>query len=272
MSDADLVVQAYGAKIQTLNPRGCGVTGYQIQLPISALTANQSVLSEDLTLALTNYKYGLFMENITELENEIPRNNSTQQKISPKQDILCEGRYPADVLIDNNSWKQFTANNSTTNNYTQPQFVLATRAQTHHYVLVLDQSNRMEFNLRWRNIKRSLNRFIANLQEGTMISIVTCAAEGSLVLPPTVVTAANREGIHGRIPRRTEDVSVACISCGLRLAQDVLTGSAAGTVLLLTGSNENDKVEDFAISGGKLFSILYPGLYSSAISSGAVYS
>ena len=270
VSDADLVVQAYGSKIETLNPRGCGVSGYQIQVPIAALTSNES-LNEDLTLALTNYKYGLFMDNITELE--IPRNNSTQQKISEKQDLLCEGRYPADVIIDNNSWKQFAANNSnTTNNYTQPQFVLATRAQTHHYVLVLDQSNRMEFNLRWRNIKRSLNRFIANLQEGTMISIVTCAAEGSLVLPPTVVTAANREGIHGRIPRRTEDVSVACISCGLRLAQDVLTGSAAGTVLLITGSNENDKVEDFTISGGKLFSILYPGLYSSAISSGAVYS
>ena len=261
IANPDIVLLGYGDNIQSLNPQGCGVSGHQIQVPVTNLlndTSNKS--TDELTLALVNYRYGLFMQNISESNR-----NSSEQEQNLHHDLLCEGRNPADVIIE------ATKSQNQIINYTQPEFVLTTRVNTHHYVIVLDQTNRMEFNLRWRNIKRSLNRFIANLQTGTMISIVTCAAEGSLVLPPTVVTAANREGIHGRIPRRTEDVSVACISCGLRLAQDVLTGSAAGTVILLTGSNENDEINPVDLAGGRVFSILYPGLYSSPLG-GAVYS
>ena len=262
MSQPDMVIQSNGNKIQSVNPRGCGVQGLEVRVPVQQLytqkaaiidVSNQTnngtddILEDALTLELLNWKYGLFMDSMTELLSD----NFTILSHT-RQNIFCEAQSPRQII-------GFTAPNATMK-YTEPQFkyALTAAATGPHYVLVLDLSQRMEFASRWRNIKRSLMRFIANIPTGAMLSIITFGREGSLVLPPTVVTPFNREGLHGRIPRRTEtDKTEACIACGLQLADDVLAG-AKGTIILLTGGVDKSKMTGHS---HQLYTILYPGAH-----------
>lgn len=263
----DILIQPYGSQIQSINARGCGEQGLEVRVPIQELyslhtnkntqlmnvsaqnenrTDQSTPSSDNLTLELLNWKFGLYMDSLSALDD-----NSTI--LSPtKQNVECDGRSPSQII----GMSSFTSSD-----YTQPQFkyTLTSEASGQHYVLVLDLSKRMEFNSRWRNIKRSLMRFIGNIPTGAMLSIITFGREGSLVLPPTVVTSFNREGLHGRIPRRTEDSNEVCISCGLQLAGDVLAGSK-GSIILLTGGVDKNKMDD-----QKMYTILYPGSYDQII-------
>lgn len=136
------------------------------------------------------------------------------------------------------------------------------------YVLVLERSSTMDINNRWTTIKRALYRFIQYLPTGTELSIVTFGTEAKVDLPPTVVTDANREGLHGRIPRKVLDEDNACTYCALNTSLKSLNNFMGqletGTLILVSGSpSKTVNLERIMAQVRQVplqvFPILYPG-------------
>ena len=155
------------------------------------------------------------------------------------------------------------------------------------YVLLLDRTAIMGINGRWKNIKRAFFRFINNLPVGSELSIITFDGLGAIVnLPPTVVTNINREGLHGRIPRKVEistntrknkqqkmfatlDNEIACTFCALNASlSNALTNylgeTATGTIILVTGSSKkpthlSEVLKTIQKTPIQVYPILYPG-------------
>lgn len=149
------------------------------------------------------------------------------------------------------------------------------------YVILLERTSVMNVNSRWTNIRRALYRFIQYLPTGSELSIISYGSEAKVDLPPTVVTDANREGLHGRIPRKViinEDN--ACTSCALNASLKALHNFMGqletGTLILVSGTN--DKAEKLgqiwsAVQGVPLqvFPILYPSTGHSEVLNLAIY-
>lgn len=141
--------------------------------------------------------------------------------------------------------------------------------RTSRYVLLLDRSSSMAVNGRWTTIQRALYRFVSYLPVGSELSIITFGSTADLNLPPTVVTDTNREGLHGRIPRKVlENDDVACTYCALNASlgalQNFMGQLDTGSVILVTGSSERVtnletimKVVDRVPI--QVFPVLYPG-------------
>ena len=158
------------------------------------------------------------------------------------------------------------------------------------YVLLLDRTSIMGTNGRWKNIKRAFFRFINKIPVGSELSIITFDAHGAIVnLPPTIVTNINREGLHGRIPRKVESTSrrkirqhnipqemfasidnevTACTFCALNASlSKILTNypgeTGTGTILLVTGSIKkpnhlSELLETIQKAPIQVYPILYP--------------
>ena len=248
----NLILQHQGAEPYSLQPRGCGAQGLGVSLPLSAL--DKPNLANTVMTQLINSRFGVFLQDYESLTQVL--NNTNYDGMSrTEQNIICEGRNPLDII----------GTRSQPVNFTQPEFRYVVEGEE-HYVLVLDQTSIMDINQRWINIKKSFNRFINNLKDGTMLSIITYGREGNLVLPPTVVTHTNREGLHGRIPRRIEESNETCLSCGIKLAKDILAGSS-GSIILVTGNlYSNLQVDDIT----EIYTVLYPAREETNI--GTVYS
>ena len=260
---ADLVLDTFADRPYSVQPRGCGARGQGVHLPLHYLQYNYSTALNDnkttpanftqpepesrwrpeqeLAQELLNAKFGLYargLEMFSEDRGQYDRYARTLQNLE------CGGQSPAAMV----------PRLSDPVNFTPPAFSYVVSREA-HYVLVLDQSSRMD--ARWTHLRRGLSRLINTLAEGTMLSIVTFGSEGTLVLPPTLVTHHNRQGLHGRVPRRTEAVDAACLSCGLHLARDILRGSG-GSVVLMTSTLEAEVMAELA-EREEVYTVLYPG-------------
>ena len=141
--------------------------------------------------------------------------------------------------------------------------------RTTRYVLLLERSSSMGVNGRWTTIQRALYRFVSYLPIGSELSIITFGKTADINLPPTVVTDTNREGLHGRIPRKVlENDDVACSYCALNASlsalQNFMGQLDTGSVILITGSSERVtnletimKIVDRVPL--QVFPVLYPG-------------
>ena len=135
------------------------------------------------------------------------------------------------------------------------------------YVIVLERTSIMNINQRWTNIKRALYRFIQYLPTGSELSIISYGTEATVNLPPTVVTEANKEGLHGRIPRKVILEDNACTYCALNTSlkslQNYMGQLESGSIILISGSSNKpifmekimDKVNQVPL---RVFPILYP--------------
>ena len=251
-SKPNLILQDVGLLPQSVQPQGCGVPGLGVSLPLSSL--DNPYLENNLITQLINSRFGVFIQDSDNLTQILNGTNYDRMGLT-QQNLICAGQSPLDII----------GTLSKPSNFTPPEFRYVVEGEE-HYVLVLDQTSIMDINQRWINIKRSFNRFINNLKEGTMLSIITFGREGNLVLPPTVVTHTNREGLHGRIPRRIEESNDTCLSCGIKLAKDILAGSS-GSIILVTG-NLYSSLEVEEISD--IYTVLYPAREEARI--GTVYS
>ena len=110
--------------------------------------------------------------------------------------------------------------------------------QPRRLVIVLERSSAMGLNNRWPLIHAELFRFISHLASDSEVAIVTYGATASLNLAPTRLTADNREGVYGRIPRKHLEEESACLECALRLGAQTLAnaGGSDGTLVLITAS------------------------------------
>ena len=269
-----LRLRRQGTQPQAVQPRGCSLLGLGVDLPFSILQNNNNSSTSALMLAeqLINSKFGVFSEMIEsiQLSPDLSEDDNTmllaeeagyRKFIPTRQNILCGERSPRDVVLHSMPSGEHKGN------YTAPEFHYVVQGGS-HYVLVLDQSSTMDS--RWTNIKRSFFRFISLLEEGTILSIITFGSEGSLVLPPTVVTENNREGLHGRIPRRVEEAELACLDCGLRLARDVLDGTS-GSIVLLTRNLSGPSLVHLTQERMDMNTILYPAR-NERVENGTMYS
>ena len=135
------------------------------------------------------------------------------------------------------------------------------------YVIVLERTSIMNINQRWTNIKRALYRFIQYLPTGSELSIISYGTEATVNLPPTVVTEANKEGLHGRIPRKVILEDTACTYCALNTSlkslQNYMGQLESGTIILISGASNKpifmdkimDQVQQVPL---RVFPILYP--------------
>ena len=278
---------------------GCGEQGEHLTLPLTFLALNSSDQGGQVAREWAAYRYGVFPEAgfpedplypATYLEGQESLANSgcpgqlfcplrhPQSPLAPtKQNLLCGGRSALEVLLSNKDFSGSTRHQV----YNLPGQPLTEREQirdtTFRYVeaappnivLVLDQSGRMG-RRRWDSVKRALYRFIGLLAEGTSLAIVVYGETASLVLPPTTVTEEKREGLHGRVPRRVLEQSLAahCLKCGLELAASTLR-KAGGSVVLVTrddGALAGSVLEEVNSASTQLFSLAFPAFESSVIS------
>ena len=85
-------------------------------------------------------------------------------------------------------------------------------------------------------------RFIQYLPTGSELSIISFGTESKVDLPPTVVTDDNREGLHGRIPRKVIlDEDNACTYCALNISlkslENFMGQLETGTLILVSGTS-----------------------------------
>ena len=126
----------------------------------------------------------------------------------------------------------------------------------------------MNINQRWTNIRRALYRFIQYLPTGSELSIISFGTESKVDLPPTVVTDDNREGLHGRIPRKVIlDEDNACTYCALNISlkslENFMGKLETGTLILVSGTSSRPIHLDKILTQVRqvplqVFPILYP--------------
>ena len=78
-----------------------------------------------------------------------------------------------------------------------PQFVY-TLPMTTKYRILLDWTAVMGEKIRWTNTRRALHRFIDLLPVGSVLSVFTLGDSIKEVLPASIVTDLNRDGLFGR--------------------------------------------------------------------------
>ena len=181
---------------------------------------------------------------------------------------MCNERSAMETILSSDDLKvvsdlQMVASNGLdTTSYRPPTFRYLV-PKSSKYTLVLERTSIMSANGRWRNVRRAFYRFLNYVPAGAEVSIVTFGKEAALNLPPTVVTDANREGLHGRIPRKVLADDLACVFCALNMSLGTL-GDDPGTVILVTGSpreaqNMDRLIEKISGTPVRVFPIAYPG-------------
>ena len=264
----------------TLQHGGCGHKGYRINMPKQFLIFNQTTdldaKSEAMMSELIKYKFGVFEETgfqddamypatysignnsmtnagCTHLSGIMCETQGYQPYAPTKQNILCNGHSVRQVIKDTSD---ISDDNETMSEAPVNVTVRYVTQSLSRYVLVLDLGHAAET---WTNIKRALWRFISLLPEGSTLSIVTVTEETNTVtLFPTVVTEARKEGLHGLIPRRSEETRVkqGCVKCGIETAIELL-GAHTGNIVIV--SNAQTKIEQTRDTRAsfRMFSVMY---------------
>eukprot|EP00095_Tigriopus_kingsejongensis_P010323 maker-scaffold187_size272365-snap-gene-1.30 protein:Tk10323 transcript:maker-scaffold187_size272365-snap-gene-1.30-mRNA-1 annotation:"hypothetical protein DAPPUDRAFT_253437" len=156
-----------------------------------------------------------------------------------RQDIQAQGNNQRQQGEDN---KHFLSSSSTLvreKPFSAPMFNYVLPRQE-LFVLVLDRSSAAsagkilagheqqeeefeETQSKWETLQQSLFQLISRLPVGAKLSIITYGQEAQVNLPPTLITESNKEGLHGRIPRRPlGHDSTSCLDCALQTAFQVM--------------------------------------------------
>jgi len=273
----------------TVQHGGCGHKGLRVNVPKQFLifntTSEMEAKSESLVAEMIKYQFGVFEETGYMEDKMYPAtyttgnssyetvgcdmeltsglfcdNQESYNRLAPsKQNVLCGGRSVMEVI-----GLEAHGHNQTRN--TSVRYVTSSQSR---YVLVLDLAHEADT---WTNIKRSLWRFIAMIPEGSSLSIVSVQEDtSSVLLFPTVVTDGRREGLHGLIPRRSEETRVSrggCVDCGLDTAMELL-GQHTGNIIIV--SNGHVQTRDSTHGQFRIFSLMY-GQQSAVESNATVYN
>ena len=269
----DMVVMGgKGKRARSIQPGGCEERGEGVELPVSLiLESNDTMIvrAGELAREWIRNSYGVFPETGFPEDPTYPSqysdglktiNNSgcpgqllcptaNYDRLAPtKQNLLCNGRSALEIMLENPDMQELVeVEEGGRKVYSllaaprDPVFSYR-RAGPTQYVLVVDQDQPSH---RWTHLKRALYQFIELLPEGSVLSIVSTTGSASVLLPPTLVTEAQREGLLGRVPRRGAEQAAKCLHCGIQLGVDTL-GELGGSLVLLTG----DHMENLNVVGG----------------------
>ena len=263
-----LVMAGKGKRARSIQAGGCGERGERVELPAALILESNDTLSvragevarewirtsygvfpetgfsEDPTYPL-HYSDGLKNLNNSGCPGQLLCPTADYDRLAPtKQNLLCNGRSVLEVMLDNPDLQEVV---EVEEGGRQVYSLLAAprdpvfsyrRPGPTQYVLILDQDQPSH---RWTHLKRALYQFIELLPEGSVLSIVSTTGSASVLLPPTLVTKAQREGLLGRVPRRGAEQAAKCLQCGLQLGVDTL-GELGGSLVLVTGAHMENLV------------------------------
>jgi len=200
-----------------------------------------------------------------------PMSTGTYDRSAPtKQNLLCRETSATEIIL---SHKDFSGNRT---DFAEAEFTYlehrrASSKKGQRYSLVLERTGAMSDGGRWTAVKRAAFRFLQWVPAGSVVSVVAYEKEAQLVLPPTVVDAANREALHGRVPRKAPNggSDLACVYCALNLSLQALQdqgedSSAPGNIVLVTGSPRRPQLLDELLllveeAPVRVFPVAYPG-------------
>ena len=96
---------------------------------------------------------------------------------------------------------------------------------------------------KWSTLYAAISEFLTMLPENSEISIITFAKNAIMHLPPTVITEKNRNGIIGRLPKRTTTDTEICLFCAFNVTfkalQDFQGQIQPASVIFISGISEN---------------------------------
>ncbi len=189
-----------------------------------------------------------------------PLGQPYDRRAPTKQNLLCHETSAIETIL---AHEDLNKNNGTAQSAPVITFTRRPLKRRLRLVLALDRTAAMAVNGRWTHVKRALFRLLQRLPVGAEVSAITFGKEATLNLPPTVVTDENREGLHGRIPRKPLEDELACVYCAMNLSLKTL-GQAGGEVILLTGSPRRPQLLDRLVGqierdSVRVFPVILPG-------------
>ena len=193
-----------------------------------------------------------------------PLDGSYNRNSPTKQNLLCREMSALEIISNHDDFDK-RSNITRTPAPIKFSYHLKTSSR---FVLVLDRTASMDVANRWTYVKRSFFRFFQHLPIGSHVSIVTFGGAATVNLPPTVVTDINREGLHGRIPRKVLKEDVGCVTCGLNVSLKMLRNAKGklepGTVILVSGSTKKPLLmsrilEEMEEAPVQVFPVVFPG-------------
>jgi len=208
-----------------------------------------------------------------------PNGEEYDRSAPTKQNLLCLEASAEETILKHDDFK------GNTTEYAEPEFsyIEHRSAGGQRYSLVLEHTGAMSDGGRWTTVKRAAFRFLQWVPAGSVVSVVAYGKQAKLVLPPTVVDSANREALHGRVPRQapSDGGDLACVYCAMNLSLQTLKEGneedvAAGTIILVTGSPRRPQLLEDLIrlvreAPVRVFPVIYPGTAHPDISRLAVY-
>ena len=281
-SNAEFVVSSGGQLPVALQSGGCGEQGEHLHLPLTFLTSNTTHQADLLAREFARFRYGVFPETgfpddplypavYHEGEATVESSGCPGQLFCPlgaisplaptKQNLLCGATAIETIMAGREGRRVYSGEERR-----DPTFTYIEAAPP-SFVLVLDQSRQMG-RRRWSSVKKALYRFIGLLPEGSSLAVVVYGETATVVLPPTTVTEEKREGLHGRVPRRVLEQTLAspCLECGLRLASEMVRKDGGNIVLMTRGDGDTSEefLEATIPSNIRLFTLAFPSFESGA--------
>lgn len=242
---------------------GCGNKGKDVTIPADILedAFNKTETSMDLVDSLLKYQFGLFAthgqandlkfpekyslgeQEIENCKNEIYEETSYDALAPTKQNLLCNGQSPISIIRSQSSDKQeqiFPTEHREMFKSPKLEYVISQKTR---YLLVLDRS--MQAEQIWKHLHNALYRFISTIPTGDEVSVITYGRQARMKLPPTVVTQANRVGIHGRITGKVGSDAEGCLECALREASQLISESdiVKTKIVIVSASNSDNQNE-----------------------------
>ena len=192
----------------------CGQQGRGVMVSANATNSSDSILRDWI-----NHKFGVFLEDVNDLQNQSKFENVSRQH------LLCHGKSVQEVI------HELTGHN-TTRAYVPPSFTYLLKPKKRAYVLAVQRSfpetpsTSSQKSITWEVVQSALLPFVSALPTGQKLAIVTFDQKSAEVnLPLTRLTDDNRVLLHAALPRRpvpNDHLSMeACHECGIDVIESL---------------------------------------------------
>ena len=209
----------------TVQPSGCGVAGSHVVLPLESLLGNVSSLSGALLgEQLVRLRYGVFA-GVSEAAG-----------VTSRQAAQCHGRSARQVIL---AHPDFLGPGAAATNFTSPS-VLVTRRSAPRYVLLLENSVRMNSRGQWDFLRTAARDLVMRgLPAEAHLAVVLFNSAAHIAHPLTALGEAGKSRARQSLALQIKSkhalspTSGSCVQCALGKAVESL-GGGGGVLLLLS--------------------------------------
>ena len=199
----------------TLQSRGCGHQGDNVEIPMSWLRDYNGTTAEAQLLAwqFIKLRFGVFsqsgfsddpiyphgVESVT-CHDVIDCQTETE---GSKHERLCSGRSVRTVIEESLDYSRLRNHINTPNMDTfVPEFVFVQK-QPEQIVILLETASRLQINDQWRYIAKAVkNLILYQLPENTMFSLVTFSDTTNVNVPMTRLDSGTRPRVADIVPNK----------------------------------------------------------------------